>query len=554
MNFSSQFRRHRADLIAVLLTGLWLVFWRAALDTSWGLGTDIVANGAIKTSVLYNPIDTCCYLSFVQQYFHGDGLAGLLYTTEPHAALLWLFPLWLVGHAAAWTGLPVLGTYNVIGLLAAMVAVFLFRRAAGAFRLSRSACNWTTLALVAGSGGSWLWHLAHKLHLASPSDGGDLYFFDLFPSTTFLTYAYHSIGFAVLAGLWWSATETENRLVGGLKAHGWIAATTVFALLLGFSRPYEPIAFLAAWTLKTAWHGLHRKRRPEEWKAALIIALLIGAALAAGIGRTIWVSRQPVWSSFANDALALGLPRSTWVWTLAGWGVLAALGAPLAWKTDRRLAILPLAATGLLAFILIGLGSGYTKLASGLMIGPILLSGWGAMRLIAATGRLPKLLQVATASVTLGGLLGLPTFYMAINTIRLRSPAGLDAQMVTLARQLPHTLGRPPVIVLTDGETGTILPGLFGVRVWVGHWSLSPHYKTKIARLREAGLDPQNLSADTATTHAALRDVVADAPFDYALLDRRCHGAIDWLRETGWENVSTTPDWVLLRPRAKTGN
>jgi len=545
---SSFLNRHRADFIAVVLAGLWLVFWRAILGTPWSPERITASGGLLETGILYNSTDTWSYLSWVQQYHHGAGLAGLLYTTEPHSALLWLFPLWIVGQTAAWTAFPVIGVYNVAGLFGAMATVCLFRHAARALSLPSSACNWATLALVTGSGGSWLWHLAHKLHLAPPANGGDLFFFDLFPSTAFLAYSYHAMGLALLAGLWWTSTETETRLSSGEKPGRWIVAMIGFALLLGFSRPYEPVAFMGAWGLKTAWHYLNRRSEPLAWKPAVQVSFLLAAALIPGIGWTGWVSRQPVWATFANQSLTLGLSRTAWLWTLLGWGILAAIGAPSAWRSDRRLAILPLTATGLLAAILIGLGSSYTKLSSGLTYGPIFLAGWGAVRLVAVTVRLPKLIQVPLVGLGLGALLGCASFYMAVNTITLNGSTLIESDLARLAGQLPHISGNAPVTVLTDGDTGTILPGLVGARVWVGHWSLSPHYKEKIARLREAGLDPQHPPSDTAAAQVALDAILADSRFDYALFDHRCRGPIDWLSAHGWEPVSTTPTWVLLQP------
>ncbi|HTJ78566.1 MAG TPA: hypothetical protein VL357_06180 [Rariglobus sp.] len=537
----------RGDFIAAALTGLWLFTWRAILGVPWGFQSVPDTASLTGPGILFNPGDTWCYLSWVQQYCHGANFGGLIYTTEPHSALMCLLPLWIIGKVAAWSGLSVIGVFNTAGLVGAMFAVFFFRRAATALRMPRSACDWATVALVAGSGGSWLWHIAHKLHLAGPANGGDLFFFDLFPSTAFLTYAYHSIGLALVAGLWWCTTAWENQKSEGGRTTAWALAVASFAILLGFSRPYEPIAFLGAWMLKTAWHGIHRKREPAHWRNSLTMGVLLSIALAPGIGWTLWVSRQPVWSSFASDSLALGLPRSAWVWTLAGWGVLATLGAVPAWRADRRRAILPVAATGLLVILLLGLGTGHAKLASGLMLGPILLAGWGCVRLVDATARLSKAPQIILPALGIGALIGIASFNLALNIIHLRGPVLIDSDMVALARKIPRqTSTNAPAIVLTDGETGTILPGLIGARVWVGHWSLSPHYKAKISVLRQAGLDPEHPPLNEAAADAVLTHVLADSHFDYALLDRRCHRVIATLEKDQWHEVSITPRWVLL--------
>jgi hypothetical protein len=43
--------------------------------------------------------------------------------------------------------------------------------------------------------------------------------------------------------------------------------------------------------------------------------------------------------------------------------------------------------------------------------------------------------------------------------------------------------------VLTDAESGDLIPGLWGMRVYVGHWMLSPNYESKIKEIKAAGLE-----------------------------------------------------------------
>jgi hypothetical protein len=537
----------RTDLAIVALAALWLLAWRALLDTPWGFAPVPAAGGLVSVGIVCNPGDTFSYLSWVQQYHHGAPLAGLLYTTEPHAPLLWLFPLWLVGKVAAVTGWSVIGTYNAAGVVGAMAAGYCFLRAAAALRLPPSARQWAAVALLLGSGGSWLWHLAHKFGWAPRADGSDLFFLDLFPATALLAYAYHALGLALLAALWWCATEFDSHRLAGDAATRWLLGMMASGLLLGFSRPYEPLAFLGAWWLKAGWHLLHRHRQPAEWRSAAATGVLLAAALIPGIGWTAWVSTQPVWSGFAHESLALGLNRTAWVWGLGGWAVLAALGWGPAWRAGPRLAVLPGAASVLLALVLFGLGSAHAKLASGLMFGPCLLAGWGAARLVTAAGRLPGPIRVGVCGLSLAALLGVPSLFMNLNAIKLSGPALVDADLLALAQQIPFAAGGAAPVVLTDATSGGILPGLIGARVWVGHWSLSGHYQAKVARLRAAGLDPAFPPADPVSAGTACAAILADAPFDYALLDRRCANVLILLAARGWQPVAATARWSLFR-------
>ena len=536
-----------AGLIAMGLTGLWLLFWRWMLDTPWGFAPVPSSGGLLNIGIACNPGDTWSYLSWVQQYYHGNNLAGLIYTTEPHAARLCLFPLWLIGKIAAWTGLSVIGIYNTAGLIGAMAAVGFFLRAAVALGLPPSARHWAAVAFVTGSGGSWLWHLAHKFAGASPANGGDLVFLDLFPSTTLVAYAYHAVGLALLAALWWTTTELETRRLAGDQARPWLLTTAGVALLLGFSRPYEPVAFLGAWALKTAWHGCQRRREPAQWKNSLTIGSLLFLALAPGIGWSVWVSTQPVWSTFARESLTLGLDRTTWLCTLLGWIVLVILGIGPARRADARLVVLPLSASLLMGIILLGIGPTQAKLASGLILGPLLLAGWGAGRLIAATARFPVLFRIGVCGPTLGALFGIASLFMNLNALKLSGPALVDAELVAIAGHLAAVDRDSPPVVLTDVETGAVLPGLVGVRVWVGHWSLSNHYQAKVGRLRLAGLDPETRPTNAAGAARALNDILADTRFDYALIDRRCANALTVLTRHGWQLLERTGRWSLLQ-------
>jgi hypothetical protein len=347
-----------------------------------------------------------------------------------------------------------------------------------------------------------------------------------------------------LLWLWWSATELENRLYATTAVLPWVIAASAGALLLSFSRPYEPAAFLGAWGLKTGWHWLNRRHDPAAWHSAFVVGVVLFLSLAPGIGYALWVSRQPVWSTFANQALTLQLPRMAWLWTLGGWGVLVVLGTGPALRADARRAVLPLSASLLLVVILLGLNGGYTKLASGLLLGPIFLAGWGATQLIAIASRLPVLARIGFSAAALAALTGIPSLCLNFNVIALNGPVRNDAGVVALAQKIPVETGRPPPTVLTDVETGSFLPGLIGSRVWVGHWSLSPHFERKAAQLK---LATRINSTGQTSSAVALDGVLADAHFDYALVQRQSRPVLTELSARGWTLLENTSRWSLLR-------
>jgi hypothetical protein len=374
-----------------------------------------------------------------------------------------------------------------------------------------------------------------------------LFFLDLFPSTSLIAYSYHALGLALLAGLWWSTAAWESRRLDKKPATSPLIATVVIGLLLGFSRPYEPIAFLGAWLLKAAWHWTQRKTDPVAWRTAAVIASILLLSLGPGIGWSVWISRQPVWSAFAHQSLTLGLNRMAWVWTLGGWAILTFIGLGPAFRANSRLAALPVSASLLCAVILLGFGAAHTKLASGLIFGPLLLSGWGAARIVTAFTRFPWVIQLAAPAILLGTLFGIASLFMNLNAMKLNGPALVDEGVVSLAGHLPFKNGQMPPVVLTDTATGAILPGLAGARVWAGHWSLSSHYDEKVARLKAAGLDPASPVRNSTDANHTLEDILTDAHFDFALIDRRCVQAAACLAAHGWLPLESTGRWRLLK-------
>ena len=136
------------------------------------------------------------------------------------------------------------------------------------------------------------------------------------------------------------------------------------------------------------------------------------------------------------------------------------------------------------------------------------------------------------------------TLCLDLNVIALNGPVLIDADFIALAHKIPVEDGQPPPTVLTDVETGSILPGLIGSRVWVGHWSLSPHFERKSAQLKLATRINSN---DQTSSAIALNAVLADAHFDYALLQRQSRPVLTELSARGWTLLENSTRWSLLQ-------
>jgi hypothetical protein len=540
----------RGDLLAAGLTVLWLVVVRAMFDCPWGFAPKVAPDG-LQLGIPFNAGDTWSYLSWVTQYREGHLAAGLLYTTEPHPSLLWIFPLWLIGRTAALTGLPTLGVYSVMGVAGAAAAVVAFRRAARAIGLDASACGWATFAFVLGSGGSWVWHLLHRCGVAPPMNGGEFGYLDFFPSTAFMVYPYHAISYALLAALWWAVAASEALLLEERNARGPLALAGLLAFLLSVSRPYEPVAFAGAYALKGLWSWRVRSREPAAWRTTRIMLVLLGVSLAPGVAWNSYVALQPVWSTFAQRSLDLSLPRISWLSAFAGLSALGVVGLRTARMVPHLRGLLPVTATALGAAILLGFNHAPAKLASGLVVGVALLAGWGAASLVRwACARWRSATVISVGAPVLGGLLGVPSLCMGLLAIRLAPQAVVDPGLYALEQQIPSETNGHRTLVLSDTRVGAMLPGLRGLRVFAGHFSLTNDFEAKQVRLQQAGIDAEVPPINAAGVRSSLTRLLAELAPDDALLDVRCTIALGVMRELGWKVADSNSHWVWLRPRS----
>lgn len=538
-----------SDVWAIALTMIWLVSIRTLLGVPWGWET-LPGEGDLLPGIAFNAGDTWFYLSLVVQYAEGYNGAELIYTTEAHPGLLWIFPLWLMGITTALTGCPPLFVYNVSGVVGAMAAVFAFRRVTRLIVSSASACDWATAIMIIGSGGSWVWHLVHGWSGLPALTGGEFAFLDFLPATTFLAYPYHAISGALLASLWWSVTVFEQRSLAGQSVKLQIGLIAGCAMILTFSRPYEPLAFSAAYGIKMALAWSRRRTDPAVWTSCRNTTAILAFGLAPGVAWTAFVSTQPIWSGFAQRALALGLPRSEW---LTGFGFLwlaAAVAAPRLYRLPHLRGLLPLCATLLSAGFLLGFGNSGVKLSSGLPLGVTIAAGVGLALVIETinrhvtqqTGRVVFGLAAAVL------VLGTPSLHLNLLAIRLSATKPVEAELSALMQWIPPQTGDRRTTVLTDTNTGLILPGWLGLRVFAGHWGLTHNFKTKEAQIRAAGLDPERQSPTTGNLRENLTQLLQEADVDYVIIDTRCEQALTILPSLHWDVWKANTRWVALRP------
>ena len=98
-------------------------------------------------------------------------------------------------------------------------------------------------------------------------------------------------------------------------------------------------------------------------------------------------------------------------------------------------------------------------------------------------------------------------------------------------------------VVLTDLYAGALLPGLFGARVYAGHWSLTPHFDEKSNVLKRAGLEA---SVEAVYDRSSLADLVRDTKADYILLKRTTPAAESIGKCTHSEPAFTGQRWIAV--------
>lgn len=514
------------SLLALLLLAA-LVAARAWLACGWGGGPVPRPDGSVAYGVAFNANDNLSYAAWAQQASLGRLTFQVLYDTEPHRALM-LNPFFLaVGAAARLAGVHPLLVLNLCGLLAAPLAVIVLFFAARALGLAPRGALLAAWLAAFGSGLSWLTFLLRsRLGLPAPLGAdfcGVLGYYDLFPSTAFLAYPYHAVGFALLAAALWAVASAERALTQGRLSIKRLAPVVLAAAALAATRPYEPVALMLCYF---AYSALGQFRRAPEARARW--SILAALALGAGpfLAYSAWVALQPVWSQFARASLTLGGERAYW---LVGFGLFWPLALVAAWiayhsqashsPNPARLG-LPLIWAALLAFLLLALNSSQTKLAAGGFLSLALLAGHACDRLFARIARLPPPRRTFYTILSLMALLSMSgSLFKSIPYFRRVVPSA-PAELIQAARAIRAASGDRIPTVLASWNDGKLLPGLAGVRVYAGHEAFTLQSAEKIQTLIIAGLqpDPNTRAWRPDANPVALNQLLAQSPtFDFIL-------------------------------------
>jgi len=473
----------------------------------------------VASGFLSNPEDNFSYAAWAEQARNGRVLFDDLFTTQPHPRVFVNFYFFLVGNVSRVLNVPVTAVLILFGISGAALTVILAFRVALLLGFPESAARWGTVFAAFSSGFSGLTILINKIAGTSlPAVAADLEHQDALLISTFFAYPYHAAAVAMMAVLIAALLSQEGTDEQG-RGFGTILVLPLLALMLSWTRPYEI-------TMLTASFGIYvlllMGSRNAAWTNSLKLLVIIGCAALPALAYYHSLERLQVWSYFA--LLSWDHPRERW-WWLIGYGAalpFALVGSVLCfrnaqWSRGRWFALW----VGLLVVFLVVVPIRQTKICNGGYFPMTILAGLGFSWLLERVSRVPgvwlrALSRVGAACCCVLFFITLPFLVTGYSAHRFSSDLKYAVHDI---KKLSGTSLQPPT-VLCDTETGKILPGIGGVRVFAGHWALTPEFELKQEQLIAAGVEPSESSGIHPRFEAFSRLLTMNR-FDYLLLKRQ---------------------------------
>jgi len=498
-----------------------------------GLGLTQLPGGDVASGILLNPTDNLSYMSWARQAEQGTFFFRNLYTTAPHEPAAINAYLWLVGAFARLFQTDLSLVYHALGLLAAAVAILATYAAALVLGLGHRVAWWAALVLSFASGfGLPARVLAALLRQPEPPSS-DVEFTDAGGFTVFFGLPYHSAMLAAVALLILAVAIAERRIARRSPPRSaTLLAILATSALLAASRPYDAVMLVGSYSVFALLEGSSRRLRLSS-----IAALWGGAALP--LAWAVHVAALPVWANFAASSIVQARGRLFWA---LGFGLLLPLALYGANRVlrQRRLIVMRWLVIWVVAVLaaLTVIGVPYSKVVSGLAIPLSLLVGLGIVRGVKwahlALGRGHGLAGAAIAIAAIALLFGTP-FYLLQEWI---GPHRISAPLVQIAAELRDA--PRPVRLLAPPEVAEIVVPFVGASTYIGHWSLTPDYEQKLARLGAAGVLP---GGDASTVE--LVGLLRECQCSYLVLSSTA-GRAATLASIGATGISGDwPAWVL---------
>jgi hypothetical protein len=511
--------------IALALIVLGVLF--RTLVSGWGPPAETPAAQATLFGLAGYPADNLSYVSWAQQAHDGRWLFDILYTTTTHDRLFFNPLFLLVGRLASLLSVSPLLVLNVLALFSLPIVVLCIAQVGRSLGLSSAATLAATCLAIGGAGLSWLrrvieWAGVRDLLLVGPV-GPDLSFYDVYPVVAYFVAPYHAASLAFLALL----TLVIVRYDDDSRGFGTAGAVALagMGVLVASIRPHTAIMVLVAYgavttaTLLADMPASLRRRRVG-------VCALLAVAMLPPVLYSVWVAQQPVWSAYAGRH-----PDERHDW-LIGFFLLWALGAAgaasIGWPRLLRspFAFLAAWALGAASLLLVLNGLIYPKLTYGFTIALAVLAGVAIDR-YGARLTSPR---IRAAAVVLLAFLALASPLLMMRGFVVARGTLSYSEFFEVVRALRQDAVSPFPAVLTDCDTGVLLPGLSGARVFCGHWALTDDNRQKIVLLSRLGFleegrpvqaFPNVGDEDVETQARRLADQLSTNTFQYLIVRKR---------------------------------
>lgn len=458
--------------------------------SGWGPPIGDSALSLVAYGITYGSDDNLVYCSFAQQSMRVRGLWRFsnLYTTVEHDRLLFNSLFLLVGRLSSFFSVSPVRVLNVLALLAIPLFMFCVARMCHILGLSKIS-GFAVVCLALGGGGiSWIRLLIRLLIkklglegvLVVGAPAPDLFYFDLYPATAFFIYPYQAITVAILSFLALTIVQYDDH--NHRLSLGDACLIMGSALALASVRPYELVMVLTAYgSLVAASYAFQLDETVRRRRIVVLSCLLVG--ILPFLVYTFWFFQQPVWSYVSKPGWTL--QYGDWdvafflLWILACVGI-GTLGSRLFSSSFAFLALWSLGC----GILLIVLNSGAVKLCGGCTI-PLAVLGGLAVHKYEAQLRAKNLIIPALSLLVFLSLASPALEFF--KSIRPRDRVRLPSELFQAIESIRSDALAPLPIVLTDSETGKVLPGLGGFRVFCGHQGLTDHYVHKSRLLARLG-------------------------------------------------------------------
>jgi hypothetical protein len=467
--------------------------------------------------VLTNAFDNFSYAAWVEQARQGSVLMRDLYTTEAHAAALFNPYFLTMGWGSVLSGWEPIMFISLVGVMTIPIFGWLVSLIATELSLTPKGQFLAVLLAYFATGPSVLLAplrlLTQILHAgATIPEGIDLWYSDLFPATTFISYPYHSFCLTCSAAVLLCALRTL-RAEGGSGRVSRVAVCAMGVAALVFTRPFQGAVLGWLYPIALVLRGLAMRRPWREWLREAVVAVAIVLPAVAYIAA---MSQLAVWNYLSQGYRMIEVTR----WDIAlGFSLFwlgSAMGVARAWRARRIAMLLPCLWFFATVLEALTLGRSMTKLADAAVIDYAILTAYGLEPLLSSRGAVTRERRSpATTAALFAIAVAIGTTVLAdIRIVHSVTPE-VDEEILAIAKALRTAAPTVPPVVLANCSDGLVLPAFAAVQVYAGHWGLTVDYAAKCDRLVKAGLDPAH---GAAASEAEFRSLLSDLQPQYMVV------------------------------------